>query len=153
MAAPVQPPAGLSAPFADGPWKGWSTWTGSEPFEEYAGPFYTREDQDGSRICGFRPRGVNLNGTGFVHGGAIATFADYSLFMIAHDAVKGETAVTVSLNTEFVGGARADSLLISRGNVLRSGKSLVFVRGVIEVENEPILNFSGVLRVFRAGGS
>lgn len=137
---------GLSAPIAEGPWAGWSVWTGAEPFEEYAGPFFARREPDGSFTCGFRPRACNLNGAGGIHGGALATFADYSLFLIAHDALKGQAAVTVTLNTEFVGGVGADKLLTARGDVLRAGGSLVFVRGVIECEGASIMNFSGVLK-------
>ena len=66
----------LSPPLQEGPWRGWSFWTGREPFEELVGPFYTRREKDGSYTTGFRPSERNLNSTGILHGGAIATFAD-----------------------------------------------------------------------------
>jgi uncharacterized protein (TIGR00369 family) len=97
--------------------------------------------------CGFRPGAQSLNSAGVVHGGALATFADYSLFTIAADRLLGISAVTVSLNAEFVGSARAGDLLTARGEVLRAGRSLVFVRGVIDAAGDPVLSFTGVLKI------
>lgn len=146
--APIQ---GLGPPLSEGLWAGWSLWAASEPFEESVGPFYSRQEPDGSMTCGFLPRAQSLNSVGIVHGGALATFADYSLFVIAVDHLPGMSAVTVSLNTEFVGAARAGDRLTARGDVLKAGRSLVFVRGVISAAVGPVLNFSGVLKIRRPG--
>ena len=121
-------------------------WTGREPFEELVGPFYTRREMDGSYTTGFRPSERNLNSTGIVHGGAIATFADYSLFMIAYGAVQGRPSVTATLNTEFLRSAHEATLLQGRGDVLRTTKSLLFVRGLITSEDTPVVSFSGVIK-------
>ena len=141
----------LSPPLQEGPWRGWSFWTGREPFEELAGPFYTRREKDGSYTTGFRPSERNLNSTGILHGGAIATFADYSLFMIAQEAIQGRPSVTATLNNDLMRPARVDTLLTSRGDVLRTTKSLVFVRGIITSEDLPIVSFSGVIKFINPG--
>ena len=141
----------LSPPLQEGPWRGWSIWTVREPFEELVGPFYTRREMDGSYSTGFQPGERNLNSTGILHGGAIATFADYSLFMIAQEAIQGRPSVTVTLNNEFMRAARAETLLTGRGDVLRTTKSLVFVRGIITSEDTPILSFSGVIKFINPG--
>lgn len=138
---------GLGPPLDRGAWAGWSTWTSCEPFEEHAGPFYARRETDGSFTTGFRPSACNLNAAGYVHGGAITTFADYSLFLIAHKTLRGQSSVTVTLNTEFVGAGRANHLMTARGDVLRAGKSLVFVRGLIEQERTLVASFSGTLKI------
>jgi uncharacterized protein (TIGR00369 family) len=148
MTEQVQPGA-LSPPMQEGPWRGWSIWTGREPFEELVGPFYTRREMDGSYTTGFRPSERNLNSLGNLHGGAIATFADYSLFMIACEAIHGRPSVTVTLNIELMRGARAETLLTGRGEVLRTTNSLVFVRGIITSEDAPIMSFSGVIKLIR----
>lgn len=132
-----------------GEWSGWSQWQGHDPFEDLVGPFYARREPDGRICCGWRPQAINLNGHGAVHGGALMTFADYSLFLIAHDHLQGVGAVTVSLNAEFTSGARAGNILVSRGEVTRAGRSLVFVRGLVLAQEQPVLNFSGVMKILR----
>jgi uncharacterized protein (TIGR00369 family) len=100
--------------------------------------------------CGCRVRDVNLNGIGSIHGGALVTFADYSLFQIAYDHLRGLDAVTVTLNSEFLAGAPLGARLICRGEVVKSGRSLLFIRGLIETDGTAVLNFSGVLKILRA---
>ena len=145
-------PGVLSPPLPEGPWRGWSSWTGHEPFEELVGPFYTRRETDGSYTTGFRPSERNLNSTGILHGGAIATFADYTLFMIAFGAVQGRPSVTATLNTEFLRAGRTATLLTGRGDVLRTTRSLVFVRGLITSEDAPVVSFSGVIKFINGRG-
>lgn len=149
MSDQVTPKHDLGPPFTDGDWVGWSTWTGREPFEEYVGPYYARRDADGRMICGCRAQSKNLNGGGGVHGGALMTFADYSLFLLAYDNLRGLDSVTVTLSGEFLSGAPLGARLISRGEVVKAGRSLLFVRGLMEADGEPVLNFSGVLKIIR----
>ena len=60
----------------DGEFKGWFTWPG-EPFEhDTAGPFYMRQDEDGSMVAAFRAQRKHMNAGGVVHGGALMTFAE-----------------------------------------------------------------------------
>jgi acyl-coenzyme A thioesterase PaaI-like protein len=141
--------AGLGPPTSSGDWAGWSSWTGSEPFEEYAGPFYAKRETGGGIVTGFRLEAKNMNGGGAAHGGALVTFADYSLFMIAIDHLQGSAGVTVSLNSEFLSGPKLGALLTCRGDVVRGGKSLIFVRGLIDHGGAPVLNFSGVIKKLR----
>jgi uncharacterized protein (TIGR00369 family) len=148
MTEHVQPGA-LSPPMEEGLWRGWSIWTGREPFEELVGPFYTRREVDGSYTTGFRPAERNLNSSGNPHGGAIATFVDYSLFMFALEAVHGRPSVTVTLNIELMRAARAEKLLTGRGEVLRTTNSLVFVRGLLTSEEASIVSFSGVIKLIK----
>lgn len=141
--------AQLGPPLETGVWKGWSSWTGVEPFENLAGPFYARRASDGALVTGFRLEPQHLNGGGAAHGGVLMTFADYSLFIIALDHVIGLNCVTVSLAAEFVGHAPVGSLLTCRGDVIKAGRSLIFVRGIIDGDGTPVLNFSGTIKVIR----
>ena len=50
-----------------------------------------------------------MNGSGFVHG-ALMTFADYTIFAIAREALAGHGSVTVSTNSDFVDAGRAGQL-------------------------------------------
>ena len=131
-----------------GPWAGWHHWEPVDDFEEHAGPFYCRAD-DGQVLCGFIPEAKNRNGGGNIHGGSLMTFADYALFMIAGGMEASVHGVTVTMNCEFVGAAEPGCLLTARGEVVRAGFSMVFVRGIIADGDRPVLMFSGTIKKVR----
>ncbi|HEV2366211.1 MAG TPA: PaaI family thioesterase [Caulobacteraceae bacterium] len=133
---------------AEGEWAGWRIWS-SDPYELLTGPFYSRQEPDGSMVCAFRAEAKQMNGGGAMHGGALMTFADYSLFCIAHEAIAGSGSVTASLNGEFIDAALAGELVEARGEVVRAGRSLVFVRGIVTSDRRPVLNFSAILKKVR----
>ena len=63
-------------------------------------------DPDGGQhLSAFVCKKRHLNGGDFLHGGMLMSFADYALFVIAHDALENEHSVTVSCQTEFLKGA------------------------------------------------
>jgi hypothetical protein len=66
----------------EGEWAGWRTWAGMDAFEDQTGPFYFKEDNGVVRSA-FRAEARHMNGGGFMHGGCMMTFADYSLFSIS----------------------------------------------------------------------
>jgi uncharacterized protein (TIGR00369 family) len=135
-------------PIATGEWAGWSTY-GDEPFEDHAGPFYARLEDGGQVVCAFRADKHHMNGGGFMHGGALMTFADYSIFVIARQALEGHGSVTASMNCEFVDAGREGELIECRGEVVRAGASMVFVRGMITTDGRPLLNFSSIIKKLR----
>ncbi len=131
---------------AEGEFKGWHTWPG-EPFEhDTAGPFYTRQEEDGSMVAAFRAEHKHMNAGGVVHGGALMTFADYALFALAHSGEEDGYGVTVAFTSEFLAGALEGELIEARGEVMGGGKSITFVRGVITSDGRPVLNFSGTIK-------
>jgi len=133
-------------PVAEGEWAGWQAWVGGDPFEDHAGPYYFRQEADGAYRSAFRAEHKHMNGGMFMHGGAVMTFADYSLFVIARDHLRDNRSVTVSLNGEFIGPAKVGDLVECTGEVTRAGGSLVFIRGKIETGGEPMMTFSGVVK-------
>ena len=133
----------------EGEWAGWSMWLGQDPFEDHAGPFYFRMDEDGRPVCAFRAEKKHMNGGGFMHGGCIMTFADYSLFVIAREALSGTHSVTATFNGEFVGGVPMGALVECRGEIVKNARSMVFVRGMITTGEEPVMSFSAVIKKTR----
>lgn len=129
----------------EGEFAGWQYWSG-DPFENASGPFYYREEEDGSIRCAFRAEARHMNGGGFMHGGCILTFADACLFSIATKELQGTHAVTVSLGGEFVGPAHVGDLVECTGEVVKAGRSMVFVRGLIFTEKTAVMSFSGVIK-------
>ena len=130
----------------DGEWAGWQCYPGGDPFEDLAGPFYYRVDADGQKVCAFRAEHKHMNGGLFMHGGCVMTFADFSLFVIARDAIDGSRTVTATFNCELVGTARIGELVECRGEVVKAGRSMVFVRGIISAPGGPVAAFSSVLK-------
>lgn len=146
-------PYGTAVVLSEGPFAGWTTWgTGADPFETLVGPFCFKEEEARTRSA-FQPRREHLNGGGAVHGGALMSFADFALFSIAHKALAGVKAVTLSCNCEFISSADLDGWLEAEGEVLRNGRSVIFVRGLITQRAHPVLAFSGALKKIAASAS
>jgi uncharacterized protein (TIGR00369 family) len=129
----------------EGEWAGWRIWS-SDPFELHAGPFYSRRDENGQMVCAFRAERKHMNGGGFMHGGCLLTFADYALFAIGDAALQGSGSVTASLSGEFIDTAVEGDLVEARGEVVRGGKSLVFIRGTVTVAERAVLTFTGIVK-------
>ncbi|MBS0362824.1 MAG: PaaI family thioesterase [Proteobacteria bacterium] len=133
----------------EGEWAGWNYYPGGDPFEDLAGTFYCRVDEAGARVSAFRAERKHMNGGMFMHGGCVMTFADFSLFWIARDVIEGGNSVTATFNCELVGTARIGDLVECRGEVVKAGRSMVFVRGLISnlsAGGEPVASFSSVLK-------
>lgn len=131
----------------EGEWAGWRNWSG-DPFETQSGPYYFREEAGRIR-CAFRAERKHMNGGNFMHGGCVMTFADFALFAIADEVLRDERAVTLSLNGEFIGTARIGDLIEATGEVVKAGKSVVFVRGLVSTGSSPMMTFSGVIKKVR----
>jgi uncharacterized protein (TIGR00369 family) len=130
----------------EGPFAGWTTWSGgSDPYETLIGPFYFRQE-DGRARCVFEPKAHHLNGGGAIHGGCLMSFADFSLFAIAHNALRDVRAVTMTFNSEFIGAGGRDEWVEARGEVVRDTRSVVFIRGIVTQAERPLLSFSGTLK-------
>ena len=127
-----------------GEFKDWLYWP-SEAFEfGAAGPFYYKKIGD-EYVSRFRATHKHLNGGGTVHGGCLMTFADFSLFAIATDHID-YYGVTVAFTSEFLSAPKAGQLMEARGEVLKAGRSIIFVRGVITADGVPALNYSGTIK-------
>jgi acyl-coenzyme A thioesterase PaaI-like protein len=128
--------------------EGWTKWGGEEPFEDHAGPFYMKLNaDDGAHLSAFLCEKHHFNGGGFLHGGMLMSFADYALFVIAHDELEDQHSVTVSCQTEFLkGAAPLGELVYARGHVSRNTRSLIFVKGEISVGDDTLATFGGILK-------
>ncbi|MEQ8268167.1 MAG: PaaI family thioesterase [Parvibaculum sp.] len=128
---------------------GYESWNGHDPFEDHAGPFFFRRHEDGRITCAFEATPTHCNGGGFLHGGMLMTFADYSLFAIGKDVLDGP-CVTVSLTGEFTAAAGAGEFIEARGEIVRNTGSMVFLRGQVftghGADEHILLNFSGIVK-------
>jgi acyl-coenzyme A thioesterase PaaI-like protein len=127
-----------------GEFAGWRTWS-RDNFETHNGPFYHRMEDDGRIRCAFRVEKKHLNGSKDVHGGAFMSFADYCLFATVTPVLQGP-AVTVSFACEFLDGAREGELVEGRGEIMRAGGSMIFLRGLLTSGERKLFTFSGTIK-------
>ena len=128
----------------EGEFAGWRTWT-RDNFETHNGPFWHRIDENGEVQCVFRVEKKHLNGSGNVHGGCFMSFADYCLFAIANTVLHEGRGVTLSFATEFIDAVYEGELVEGTGEVVRAGRSIIFMRGMLTA-GRPVLGFSGTVK-------
>lgn len=126
-----------------GPWKDWFTWP-HDRFETDTGPFYFQKGGSGQVRCAFVAEAKHMNGAGFMHGGCLATFADFAVFAIADDVIGGR-AVTINLSADYLGAASVGQRMEATGEVTRSGKRIIYVRGLVMADGAPCLSFTSVI--------
>lgn len=144
--------SGVLKPLEDGPWAGWSTWT-NDPFSIEAGPFYVRWDEAGDPVCAFRAEAKHMNSSGGLHGGCMMAFADFAVFMLSWRALGEDGAVTASFSGDFLGSVAPGALVECRGEIVKAGRSMIFVRGLITSEAGPIMSFQSVMKKTRMPGA
>jgi acyl-coenzyme A thioesterase 13 len=134
-------------PISEGPFAGWQTWgNGSDPFETLTGPYYMRGLPSGGYECAFMPEAHHANGMGNIHGGALMTFADFALFSHAYDLVLAHPCVTMQFESQFVGGAKVGTRIVSHGEIVRETRTMIFLRGLIFQDTKPVLAYSAILK-------
>lgn len=117
-------------------------------FSGHAGPYYFREDGPVPGVAFFaEPHHANL--AGVVHGGALLTLADMALWDICRREIGIFKGVTVTLNSEFVGGGPVGEFIEATGETTRVGGKLLFARGLVTAKGETLLAFSGTLKKLR----
>jgi len=136
-----------SIKIADGPFKGWRRWSqlDADSFQSLVGPVYFRAGADGSVECRSPTETKHRNNQGRLHGGYVTTFIDMALFAIAAPALTAHRAVTLTLNTEFLGAGVPGMDIYATGEITRETGKLIFLRGLV-TQDGPIASFSGVLR-------
>jgi uncharacterized protein (TIGR00369 family) len=131
-----------------GEFAGWWTWT-RDNFEVHNGPFWHREEDNGTIRCVFRLEKKHMNGSGAVHGGCLMAFADYCLFAIGNKVLMNG-GVTLSFTSEFIDAAYEGELIEGHGEVVRAGRSILFLRGTLTSTGRPVLTFSGTIKRINA---
>lgn len=118
-------------------------WSGDKA-EDYIGPFFFYMEGEHPRTA-FRVQQHNCNAHDSVHGGVLMTFADYTLCLGANGG-GSESVATVSCNNEFVAPAYNGELILGQAETIRRGKSIVFVRCTLAVDDRVVLVSSAVIK-------
>jgi uncharacterized protein (TIGR00369 family) len=115
-------------------------------FVGLVGPLWTRKEEP-DWAYGILAGPEHMNPAGLVHGGLLMSLMDHALSAIAWEAVGRRACVTVQMDTKFLSSARKGSFLVARGRVTRATASMVFMNGMVSVENKEILVASALLKV------
>jgi acyl-coenzyme A thioesterase PaaI-like protein len=119
------------------------------------GKLITRVDFDGpngprARLRMF-PERKHENLQGIIHGAVTLALIDISLFTTMHNLGSGNAgpSVTLELSTQFVGGGDPTLPMDAVTEIVRETGKLVFVRGMVEQQDNIVASFSGIVRKMR----
>ena len=118
-----------------------------DPFEMRAGPFYRNPDPAAGIHLALRLEPRHCNSGGVVHGGLLMTMMDLCLAQTARNDPAIDYVFTVSMTSEFADSRRAGELVEARGEAVRHGRSLAFVRGQVTAGPRVLLNASAVFKL------
>lgn len=124
---------------------GWVLRSG-KAFNSYVGPFYQREGGDALR-CGFITDERHGNKRGVTHGGMVATAFDVALGNASWDAAAQKPCATVQLNVHYVGALELHAFAEVDIEVIRTTRSLVFLRGVMRTGGRVVATADGVWKI------
>jgi uncharacterized protein (TIGR00369 family) len=114
-------------------------------YSRHIGPSYLRKETDGASLV--QPTLPHMCNTGGVlHGGYMMSFADSAVTRAA-GLVTGMAPSTVAFAAEFLAAGEATTPLTTRVEVPRHGKSLAFLRGLLEQDGRKLLSYSATIKL------
>ena len=134
---------------ADPEHEGWFSW-GDFPRGSFAGAtgrLLFKPDGPGRGIVRMFPTEAHMNMGGSIHGGAIMSFIDMSMFAggLCAGMERGHY-VTLDLTTHFLARGQAGSPLDAHVELVRQTRGHAFLQGIVRQNGEPCYNFSGTLK-------
>lgn len=136
---------------------GWRHWNLKDPTlfnGAVMGKLITRVDPDGKARLRMFPQRHHQNLQGIIHGAVTLSLIDIALFTTMHNIGSGNAgpSVTLELSTQFVGGGDPDRPMDAVTEIVRETGKLVFVRGLVEQEDDVVASFSGIVRKMQPRG-
>jgi uncharacterized protein (TIGR00369 family) len=114
-------------------------------YSRHIGPSYARKEADGATLI--QPTLPHMcNSGGVLHGGYMMSFADSAVTRAAA-LTTGMAPSTVAFAAEFLSAGTATTPLSTRVEVPRHGKSLAFVRGLLEQDGRRLLSYSATIKL------
>ena len=114
-------------------------------YSRHIGPSYARKEVDGASLV--QPTLPHMcNSGGVLHGGYMMSFADSAVTRAA-GLTTGMAPSTVAFAAEFLSAGTATSPIATRVEVPRHGKSLAFMRGLLEQDGRKLLSYSATIKL------
>lgn len=86
---------------------------------------------------------IHINAGGVTHGGFIMSMLDSGMGTAAHQVIKGR-AVTISLNTNFIGGSKTGDKITGYAKIKKHTSTLIFMHGEIKCEDKLLATAEGI---------
>ncbi|MES2681956.1 MAG: PaaI family thioesterase [Pseudomonadota bacterium] len=119
-------------------------------FSSLFGPVYRHHTE--SRL-GFRVAPQHLNPVQVCHGGAMATFADMQIAVVAPGlGTQAGHTPTIHLDMDYLAVAPLGSWVEMAVTRLRETRNLIFTQALITADGEPVARSSGIYRNRPAAG-
>jgi uncharacterized protein (TIGR00369 family) len=138
---------------------GFTPHTRRSPLTDPWEPLFARNSGDQVELA-LQLRDAHCNSRGFAHGGLLCALADNAMGLSAVAAARTlsanpnhqgfGSAVTVSLNLDFIGSAQVGQWLVVTPCVLKTGKSLAFVESRICADGQLVARASATFRLLEA---
>lgn len=127
--------------------EGFKPMTMTGGFETLIGPYYGRKDADGEWRYAFRAEDRHTNPQGVIHGGMLMSILDATLGTSVYRAIGRKRCATVSFNCNFLSSGRIGDWLEAKAEIVRRGRSVVFMRGQITCGDRLLMTGDGVWKV------
>ena len=125
--------------------QGWKLLT-TEGFFSTIGPLWSRQ-VDETWEYGLHVEPHHTNPLGIAHGGMLMTLMDQAISMIAWSEAGRKPCATVQLDSHFLSPAKAGDFIVARTEVSRKSMSLIFMRGVLRVDEKEIMTAQGMMKI------
>lgn len=125
---------------------GWRRVRSAGAFMSGAGPLWARREGEGWCYAVWSTQ-AHLNPAGVVHGGLLATLADHAISTVAWEAAGRVPCVTVQLDTQFLAPVPTGVLIEARAQLVRRTASLLFMRGLLQIEGREVLVAQALMKV------
>jgi uncharacterized protein (TIGR00369 family) len=129
-----------------------SGWEGYDApgFTGEVGTLWTRREGDRVAVAMVTGQRHQNHLANTVHGGVLMTFADNALGTAVVHSLGAVLCSTVSLQTQFVSPGKIGEVLWCQPEVVRKGRRLVFVRGLICAGERVVATADGIWNILGA---
>lgn len=130
----------------------WQAYSGRGGFMDDVGPLLRKTLPNGEVRYALQLEDRHLNGMGVVHGGVIMTFLDHVVGSAGGRTHESPNQATVHLTVSFVAPAMPGGLLEADCEVVRTTRSMIFLRGVARIGDTVVATADGVWKILRPRG-
>ena len=123
-------------------------------FMDVNGPLYYRRHAGTDKLrgvsLGFRVEMRHCNPMQACHGGMLATFTDMLFAVTGHatsEAGRNRFLPTISLQLDYLAGAKLGSWVQGEATVLRATRNMMFMQGLLTADAVPIVRASGIFKI------